>query len=248
MNRPMICAALCVAALSSLPGSALAQPSPFDAYEQQKTPDGAAVTPSPSPAASTDVPDPELFAQSRFAFGALGSFSGLSAQDTRSDGRSLESSTVVGRISALVAYRLLDDVELQFLPGVMVRSVSVQDSSSASVSSGVFELRGVYRLPLTPRLRLLPALGAGMHFGSGSLDVPVERDGKSLIVTEKTSSWGGIFTGEIALGYAVQDIMELRLGLTGGIVVGRESSELTDLDTTSTTMLTGLQVGVVFWF
>lgn len=240
------------AALACLPlQSALAQPNPFDDYEEGKPP--PAFPEDLEEEEELEVPEeaepkgPVDYRSDQFQFGAgMGlQFAYTGTTNETLLGGDETNRTLFARVTPEGRFFVIDNVEVGLSIGLLSKLSSREHDTQATENNFLFEFSGFYHFPVGAGFALVPGLGLGGYFGSSSRDLSLP-DG--TVTQESTTTQGFSANLHLTGAYQPHENWRLRTGLTFGFLVGTEFIESQNATLSASAAHVGLPLELIYLF
>lgn len=251
----LACSAVTIGVTAS---DAVAQPSPFDAYEGKKQVEKTEqvnnpVGTTPATAAACDCKGKELVmraptSQGQFVLDVRTALSATLSGNETADGGSVSNATFFSRLSPGVGYFLRDNLEVGGSAGVMWRRIARDEDDSSTSRDFLLEARARYHHSLTPRFTLIPGLSLGGYFGRSERKLGVVQDGMATVVDETTRTSGAAATITFDAGYLIKEHVSINAGVGVIGLLGTERIGSLEERFRVTTLNSSLNLGLVYAF
>lgn len=251
----LACSALTLGVTSS---DAMAQPSPFDAYEGKKQVEKTQqVNPNATPVVATAAPcdckDQEQsmytpLSQGQLVFDVRTALSATLSNNETEGGGTVRNSTFFARFSPGLGYFIRDNLEVGGSAGVMWRRIGRAEDDFSTSRDFLFEAKARYHYSVTPRFTLIPGLSLGGYLGRSERQVIVTQDGMIANVDETTRTSGGAATLSFDAGYLVKERISINAGVGFIGLLGTERIGSLEERFRVSTLNSSLNLGVVYAF
>lgn len=234
--------------------SALAQPNPFDDYDQgvsavpEEEPE--ALPPEEPPAEEAAAPEAETaapYSVEQFLWSAgLGTqlaYTGATNEVLSGDDES--NRTLYLTIAPRVGFFPVENFEVGLGLGLLSQLAARESGDSTAQNNFFFEASAHYHIPVGSSFAIIPGLGLGGYFGSSSRTLVLADDSE---IDEKTSSRGFLLKGYLGVGYEPHPNWRLRSGIVVGGLFGSETVESQEATLSSTAVHVGLPVELSYLF
>ncbi len=260
LNRYLAASSVALAVLA-MSSTAVAQPNPFDDYEEG-TPaipvddaapadDAIALPPAPDPGSEEPSgvaprsPSTYVVGQWRWSAGLGMQFAYTGTSNQLLDGSDRANRTLFLTLAPRGGVFVIDQLEATLSLGLLSKLTAREGNSSVTENNFFFELGAHYHIPVSDSgFAIIPGVGMGGYFGGSSREFTI--DGAQ--VDESTSTRGFLLNGYIGAAYQPSENWRLRSGIAVGALFGSETVKSQDQKLSASAVHVGLPIELSYVF